>query len=366
MSRDGGLSRVPRDGRQQAPRPRGQAPAQPADASPLIVRLQRTAGNASVADLVDGMSPAAAVQQVLAGPAGAPLDAAMQARMEAAYGADFSSVRVHTGQDAATSAAALGARAYTVGEDIVLGTHAVDEQTMAHELAHVVQQREGPVDGNAGPDGLSVSDPDDRFEQAAEETAGRVAGGHAPGAQPAVGAASGGQATAQRATDDEEPEATGSAPAPAPQEGSGGIPAPAQSLPGASGGAAGSATNPIVAAMWEQAVQRPLRDGGDALEADQPDYPGAFNAAGRAREGVQTIIDTMGTGDARLPRAYYLRDDLVITQTWLAPLANVKIGTTKEQGAEKFGEMEHMAEVVGESIGGNPVPPTQVNPEIAR
>src|SRR6188472_3029013 len=34
-------------------------------------------------------------------------------------GQDFSTVRVHTGEQAATSASALAAQAYTVGEDIV-------------------------------------------------------------------------------------------------------------------------------------------------------------------------------------------------------------------------------------------------------
>jgi hypothetical protein len=290
MSRDGGRQRIPRDGR-LAPRPRGQAPAQHADASPLFARLQRTAGNASVADLIDGMSPAAAVQQVLAGPAGAPLDAAMQARMEAAYGADFSSVRVHTGQDAAASAAALGARAYTVGEDIVLGAHAVDEQTMAHELAHVVQQREGPVDGKAGPDGLSVSDPDDRFEQAAESVAGRVSAGPAPDGslamRPSVG---GGQATAQRASDDEETSAAestgGSAPAGGVEQG-----------PSAS-------PNPMLAALWNEAVVQPMGDAVNSLGQETPDLNAAMAAVTRAQDGAKAAYRSLSGDDPQ--RVQYL------------------------------------------------------------
>jgi hypothetical protein len=35
----------------------------------------------------------------------------------------------------------------------------------------VVQQRSGPVDGTPTGDGVSLSDPSDRFEQAAEEVA---------------------------------------------------------------------------------------------------------------------------------------------------------------------------------------------------
>ena len=45
---------------------------------------------------------------------------------------------------------------------------------LAHELCHVVQQREGLVEGRPGPEGIRVSDPVDRFERAAELVAARV------------------------------------------------------------------------------------------------------------------------------------------------------------------------------------------------
>ncbi len=63
--------------------------------------------------------------------------------------ADFSPVRVHTGARAAESARAVGALAYTVGRDIVFGDGAYAPHTtdgrrlLAHELAHVLQQRDG-------------------------------------------------------------------------------------------------------------------------------------------------------------------------------------------------------------------------------
>src|SRR5256886_9825679 len=38
---------------------------------------------------------------------------------------------------------------------------------LAHELAHVIQQKAGPVDGSPAPGGIRLSDPSDRFEQAA-------------------------------------------------------------------------------------------------------------------------------------------------------------------------------------------------------
>lgn len=62
------------------------------------------------------------------------------------FGRDFSAVRVHTGSDAAASARAVGAKAYTVGRDIVFGAGRYDphgregRHLLAHELTHVVQQ----------------------------------------------------------------------------------------------------------------------------------------------------------------------------------------------------------------------------------
>jgi hypothetical protein len=72
---------------------------------------------------------------------------------EPRFGHDFSRVRVHSDGTAARSARALGARAYTSGEDVVLAEGQYAPQTgegrrlLAHELAHVAQQRAG----GAGP-----------------------------------------------------------------------------------------------------------------------------------------------------------------------------------------------------------------------
>jgi outer membrane protein OmpA-like peptidoglycan-associated protein len=63
--------------------------------------------------------------------------------------ADFGQVRVHTDARAAESASAVGALAYTVGQDIVFGAGQYQPQStagkrlLAHELAHVVQQGQG-------------------------------------------------------------------------------------------------------------------------------------------------------------------------------------------------------------------------------
>lgn len=92
-------------------------------------------------------APAAAdVPQVLRSP-GTPLDHGTRGEMEHLFAHNFSSVRVHSDDDAARSADALGARAYTLGNDIAFSANAYAPHThegrhlLAHELAHTVQQR---------------------------------------------------------------------------------------------------------------------------------------------------------------------------------------------------------------------------------
>lgn len=55
---------------------------------------------------------------------------------------DVSGVKAHVGGDAAASARAMGAQAYATGNHVVLSDGA-DLHTIAHEAAHVVQQRGG-------------------------------------------------------------------------------------------------------------------------------------------------------------------------------------------------------------------------------
>jgi len=93
------------------------------------------------------------VSAVLSSP-GRALDRATQSFMGARFGTDFSDVRVHTDTQAAQSAASVDARAYTVGRNVVFGAGEYDpvglqgRRLLAHELAHVVQQRSTP---SAGP-----------------------------------------------------------------------------------------------------------------------------------------------------------------------------------------------------------------------
>lgn len=85
------------------------------------------------------------VHDVLRSP-GQPLDSATRAFMEPRFGQDFSGVRVHADAQAAESASAVQARAYTVGQDIVFGAGEfapgveAGGRLLGHELAHVVQQ----------------------------------------------------------------------------------------------------------------------------------------------------------------------------------------------------------------------------------
>lgn len=118
-------------------------------------RLQRKSAGAA------GLNPSAVppiVHQVLRSP-GQPLDPATRAFMEPRFGHDLSSVRVHADEKADAASAAVHARAFTVGSDIVFrrGEHAPNTQSgralLAHELAHTIQQRGG------GPAGLSAAPP---------------------------------------------------------------------------------------------------------------------------------------------------------------------------------------------------------------
>jgi hypothetical protein len=77
---------------------------------------------------------------------GRPLDGNVSSRMGAAFGMDFSDVRVHTDAEATGLSERLNARAFTIGSDIAFGAGEyqpgtlVGDALIAHELAHVAQQ----------------------------------------------------------------------------------------------------------------------------------------------------------------------------------------------------------------------------------
>lgn len=111
----------------------------PSAFAPQASSIQRHGGNGDF-----NVDP---VQLGLARGGGKPLPGPLLAKMEAAFGADFSGVRVHVGPQAAR----IGAIAFTTGNDLYFapGRYQPDsvqgQQLIGHELAHVVQQRQGRV-----------------------------------------------------------------------------------------------------------------------------------------------------------------------------------------------------------------------------
>lgn len=109
--------------------------------------------------------------------AGQPLDAGTRGFMEARFGHNFSNVRVHTDARSAESASAVNARAYTVGSDVVFGEGQfaprtkAGQQLLAHELAHVIQQRGGY---SRSAEELEISSPEDADERLAESISERI------------------------------------------------------------------------------------------------------------------------------------------------------------------------------------------------
>ena len=122
----------------------------------VILGAQRVIGNRTTAAALAAWHG----QQAVPGPpgtAGTPLDRADQEYFGTVFGHDFSTVKIHTDDRAAASAARVGANAYTIGQDIVFaaGRYAPATRTgrllLAHELSHVIQQRRGRImPGHAG------------------------------------------------------------------------------------------------------------------------------------------------------------------------------------------------------------------------
>jgi hypothetical protein len=81
---------------------------------------------------------------------GQPLDPTARTFFGPRFGFDFKNVRIHLDRDAADTARALGAAAYTFANHIVFGAprralaSTDGRRLLAHELAHVVQQHASP------------------------------------------------------------------------------------------------------------------------------------------------------------------------------------------------------------------------------
>jgi len=87
---------------------------------------------------------AADIQSSMAG--GSPLPAGVRGFMEPRFRADFSRVKVHTGEKAARLSAGLNAQAFTVGNHVFFGRDRFRPESpqgrelIAHELTHTIQQ----------------------------------------------------------------------------------------------------------------------------------------------------------------------------------------------------------------------------------
>jgi hypothetical protein len=131
-----------------------------------IMNLQRSAGNEAVQRLLNspyiqrklqvsssgdqpeekaGSSKVESTVKNMRG-TGAPLPIGVRSFFESRLGQDLSDVRVHNDAQATDSAAAINAKAYTIGKDIVFGAGSYAPETtegkklLAHELTHTIQQ----------------------------------------------------------------------------------------------------------------------------------------------------------------------------------------------------------------------------------
>jgi hypothetical protein len=110
---------------------------------------------------------------------GQPLPTAVADSMGAAYGVDFSAVRVHTDKEAGTIARSVQAVAFTYGTDLYFsaGSYQPESESgrhlLAHELAHVVQQSSGSAGGSGGP---TIGKADDPAESQADVMADQAIG----------------------------------------------------------------------------------------------------------------------------------------------------------------------------------------------
>ena len=150
----------------------------PAPAAPPAVAsveaLQRSAGNAVATQLIrSGAGPAGPGEAFSDATSGTPSPLPHRARMESAFGQSFAGISAHVGtSQAQRGLARLGARAAAFGSDVAFAESNPDPHDVAHELAHVVQQRGGGRAVQAKAAGVSA--PGDRAELAADRAADAV------------------------------------------------------------------------------------------------------------------------------------------------------------------------------------------------
>jgi hypothetical protein len=106
---------------------------------------------------------------------GEQLDASAADKLGKSMGQDFSDVQVHKDAESDQLNKQVHAEAFTTGKDIFFREGKYDpvsdqgQKLLAHELTHVVQQRDAPASSE-----LRVSDPNEASEKQAENTAEKV------------------------------------------------------------------------------------------------------------------------------------------------------------------------------------------------
>jgi hypothetical protein len=150
-----------------------------------VQQMQQTVGNTAVQRFLaqrSGSGPteidedtAGAINQQRG--SGHSLDESMAAKAGTTMGQDFSSVNVHTDNQADQLSHQLAAKAFTTGNDIFFRAgeyspaSSSGQRLIAHELTHVVQQGASTpaVQGK-----MAVNDPNDQFEAEADHVADTV------------------------------------------------------------------------------------------------------------------------------------------------------------------------------------------------
>lgn len=151
-------------------------PASAPGTTPLEA-LQHAVGNRALARMA-AEDPSLTLLRAAAADPARPLDLNVRRPVEQMLGRSLGGVRVHSGDASEAAAAALGARAYTVGTDVFLGRRARSaspedqRRLLAHEAVHTVQQGSVAV---ALRDSLRVGAPDSAAEHEAAAVADAVA-----------------------------------------------------------------------------------------------------------------------------------------------------------------------------------------------
>jgi hypothetical protein len=116
------------------------AAPEPHPAAPAAARPHGATTGAEVSAAIQSVS-------VSGGAGGSPLPKSVQVPLSRSLGVDLRGVRVHSDSHAQGQAQDLSARAFTFGNHVFLGRgeSASDVGLMAHEAAHVVQQRGAPA-----------------------------------------------------------------------------------------------------------------------------------------------------------------------------------------------------------------------------